>query len=123
MTSMTAPIPLIAGRTGGHRPSRSKMMREAHPIEAAERKRESAQHQEKERRQYLAPGASPGISALSSVSTVFLDGCALPGLHSQPLIGATDSVGSFAPTGLDLKNNMFPGLTPGAWSCRRSAAQ
>src|SRR5437762_12062034 len=73
----------------------SKMMREAHPIEAAER------------RQYVAPGASPGISALSSVSTV----------------GATDSVGSFAPTGLDLKNNIFPGLTPGATYCRRSAAQ
>ncbi len=89
----------------------SKMTREAHPIEAAER------------RQNVAPGASPGISALSSVSTVFLDGCALPGLHSQPLIGATDSVGSFAPTGLDLKNNMFPGLTPGATFCRRSAAQ
>ncbi len=101
-------------------------MREAHPIEAAER------------RQYVAPGASPGISALSSVSTVFLDGCALPGLHSQPLIGATDAVsywlrpvglafapliGSFAPTGLDLKNNIFPGLTPGATYCRRSAAQ
>ena len=64
------------------------MTHEAHPIEAAER------------RQYVAPGASPGISALSSVSTV----------------GATDSVGSFAPTGLDLKNNMFPGLTPGASS-------
>src|SRR6266699_359362 len=61
------------------------MTREAHPIEAAER------------RQYVAPGASPGISALSSLSTV----------------GATDSVGSFAPTGLDLKNNIFPGLTPG----------
>jgi len=71
------------------------MTREAHPIEAAER------------RQYVAPGASPGISALSSVSTV----------------GATDSVGSFAPTGLDLKNNILPGLTPGATYCRRSAAQ
>src|SRR5437899_164997 len=63
----------------------SKMMREAHPIEAAER------------RQYVAPGASPGISALSSVSTV----------------GATDSVGSFVPAGLDLKNDILPGLTPG----------
>ena len=39
------------------------------------------------------------------------------GLAFAPLIG------SFAPTGLDLKNNIFPGLTPGATYCRRSAAQ
>src|SRR6266704_114778 len=76
------------------------MMREAHPIEAAER------------RQYVAPGASPGISALSSVSTVgATDSVSYwlrpVGLAFAPLIG------SFAPTGLDLKTTSSPGLRPG----------
>src|SRR5437870_12399062 len=73
----------------------SKMTREAHPIEAAER------------RQYVAPGASPGISALSSVSTVgATDSVSYwlrpVGLAFAPLIG------SFAPTGLDLKKQHVP---------------
>src|SRR5437867_9101225 len=63
-----------------------------------------------------SPGASPGDFGPFEREHRFLDGCALPGLHSQPLIGATDSFGSFAPTGLDLRNNMFPGLRPGLHS-------
>ena len=59
-----------------------------------------------ERRESVAPGASPGLYAVKGVSTG----------------GAKDFKDSFAPTGLEIQNDTYPGLAPGATLWRRSAA-
>jgi len=60
-----------------------------------------------ERRQSVAPGASPGFSFEGDLS---------PG-------GAKESFGIFRPSGAEFQNDIYPGLTPGATLYRRSAAE
>ena len=59
-----------------------------------------------ERRESVAPGASPGLCVVKRVSTG----------------GAKDFKDCFAPTGLEIQNDTYPGLAPGASLSRRSAA-
>ena len=51
-----------------------------------------------ERRESVAPGASPGLYVVKRLSTG----------------GAKDFKDSFAPPGLEIQNDTYPGLAPGA---------
>ena len=60
-----------------------------------------------ERRENVAPGASPGFLYVERVRTG----------------GAKDFEDSFVPTGLEVQDDAYPGLAPGATLCRRSVAE
>ena len=60
-----------------------------------------------ERRESVAPGASPALYVVKRVS---------PG-------GAKEAFGIFRPSGAAFENDTYPGLAPGARLCRRSAAE